>query len=86
MEKLSGGCRCGAIRYECVSAPLAVSFCYCRDCQQASGGPFCNYAVVPAEAVTVTQGQTKRYTGPRGQWQRGPARVLCRVRSAALRE
>ena len=50
MKKLSGGCRCKAIRYECVSEPLAVSFCYCRDCQQASGGPFCNYAVVPAEA------------------------------------
>lgn len=61
MAKLSGGCGCGAIRYECFSEPLAVSFCYCRDCQQASGGPFCNYAVVPVEAVKVTQGQTKSY-------------------------
>lgn len=62
MKKLSGGCRCKAIRYECVSEPLAVSFCYCRDCQQASGGPFCNYAVVPAGAVTITKGQPKSYT------------------------
>lgn len=54
MTKLSGGCRCGAIRYECLSEPLAVSFCYCRDCQKASGGPFCNYAVVPQEAVRIT--------------------------------
>jgi hypothetical protein len=62
MKKLSGGCRCNAIRYECVSEPLAVSFRYCRDCQQASGGPFCNYAVVPAGAVTITKGQPKSYT------------------------
>lgn len=61
MTKLSGGCRCEAIRYECFSEPLAVSFCYCRDCQKASGGSFCNYAVVPAEAVKVAKGQTKSY-------------------------
>ena len=45
-----------------MSDPLAVSFCYCRDCQQASGGPFCNYAVVPVEAVTITKGHPKSYT------------------------
>lgn len=61
MTKLGGGCRCGTIRYECHSEPLTVSFCYCRDCQKASGGPFCNYAVVPAEAVKITKGQTKSY-------------------------
>lgn len=62
MSTLSGGCRCGSIRYECLAAPSAVSFCYCRDCQKASGGPFCNYAVVPAAAVRVTVGQTRSYT------------------------
>lgn len=61
MIKLSGGCRCGSIRYECSSEPLTVSFCYCRDCQKASGGPFCNYAVVPAESVNITRGQTKSH-------------------------
>src|SRR5262245_51568873 len=33
MKDLSGGCRCGAIRYSCFCEPLAVSYCYCRDCQ-----------------------------------------------------
>jgi hypothetical protein len=61
MTSLVGGCRCGAIRYECSSEPLAVSFCYCRDCQKASGGPFCNYAVVPQEAVTVRGSELSRY-------------------------
>jgi hypothetical protein len=61
MKSLCGGCRCGAIRYECFCEPLAVSFCYCRDCQKASGGPFCNYAVVPADVVKLTQGHPKSY-------------------------
>ncbi|HTR88208.1 MAG TPA: GFA family protein [Reyranella sp.] len=34
----TGGCRCGAIRYEIKGAPLAGIACHCRDCQYASGG------------------------------------------------
>jgi hypothetical protein len=61
MKNLCGGCRCGAIRYECFCELVAVSFCYCRDCQKASGGPFCNYAVVPAESVKIIQGSPKSH-------------------------
>lgn len=36
--KHSGGCLCGATRYE-ISGPQAFTIqCYCRDCQQISGG------------------------------------------------
>jgi len=56
-----GACRCGAIRYECTATPSAVSFCYCRDCQKASGGACCNYAVVPEDSVTFTRGEPQRY-------------------------
>lgn len=61
MKNLCGGCQCGAIRYECFGEPLAVSFCYCRDCQQASGGPFCNYVVVPAALVKLLRGVPRSY-------------------------
>jgi hypothetical protein len=34
---LTGGCNCGAVRYE-VTAPLKVaSWCHCRHCQRRSG-------------------------------------------------
>jgi hypothetical protein len=34
---LTGGCNCGAVRYE-VTAPLAsASYCHCRRCQRRSG-------------------------------------------------
>jgi hypothetical protein len=34
---LSGGCLCGAVRYEVEGAPEFSVLCYCRDCQRASG-------------------------------------------------
>jgi hypothetical protein len=34
---LTGGCNCGAVRYE-VSEPLAIaSYCHCKRCQRRSG-------------------------------------------------
>lgn len=37
MSKASGGCLCGAVRYE-VSGPLReVSFCHCGQCRKSSG-------------------------------------------------
>jgi len=33
----TGGCACGAIRYEISDEPLVESDCQCRDCQRKSG-------------------------------------------------
>jgi hypothetical protein len=33
----TGGCACGAIRYEIPSQPVSMSHCQCRHCQQKSG-------------------------------------------------
>ncbi|MFC4270771.1 aldehyde-activating protein [Sneathiella chungangensis] len=33
----SGGCACGAVRYETDSAPVFENHCQCRDCQRRSG-------------------------------------------------
>ena len=50
----SGGCICGAIRYECSMAPLAMLNCHCRDCQQSSGAPFASGVVVTVKSLKVT--------------------------------
>ena len=49
----SGGCACGAIRYECSSEPLAMLNCHCRDCQQSSGAPFASGVIVPTRSIKI---------------------------------
>jgi len=39
-KRLTGGCQCGALRYEWLETPSHSSVCYCRMCQKASGQPF----------------------------------------------
>lgn len=36
-EPYTGGCACGAIRYETRHAPVFQNHCQCRDCQRRSG-------------------------------------------------
>jgi hypothetical protein len=36
----SGGCLCGALRYEAEGEPLYSGHCYCADCRKASGSGF----------------------------------------------
>ena len=50
----SGGCTCGAVRYECSAEPLMMGNCHCRDCQRASGGPFVSIVAVPKDALKIT--------------------------------
>ena len=57
----SGGCSCGAIRYEAKGEPLFSVICYCRDCQQASGTGHVPIIGVAKDSFSVT-GTTKGYT------------------------
>ena len=36
----TGGCLCGAVRYECTADAIFMGNCHCRDCQKASGGAY----------------------------------------------
>jgi hypothetical protein len=60
----SGGCACGAIRYESTAEPVAMLHCHCRDCQQSSGGPFSSFVVVPSEAFKLLQGSLSFHASP----------------------
>jgi hypothetical protein len=50
----TGGCACGAIRYTCSAAPVAMINCHCRDCQRSTGGAFASAALVRADTLTLT--------------------------------
>ena len=61
---LTGGCACGAIRYETTAEPVVMFHCPCRDCQRASGGPFTSFVIVPAEAFRFSQGSVRLHDSP----------------------
>jgi hypothetical protein len=50
---LSGGCACGAVRYECEADPVFMLNCHCRDCQRASGSAYAAILAAPVPAVRM---------------------------------
>jgi len=51
----SGGCACGALRYEASSKPIVENHCQCRDCQKRSGTGHGSYLTFPHRAdVKIT--------------------------------
>ena len=63
-QKLSGGCACRAIHYECSVAPGLMLNCHCRDCQQASGSAYAAIVVVPKAAVQIRGEPRYHKVGP----------------------
>jgi hypothetical protein len=53
---LTGGCQCGAVRYEWLEQPADASVCYCRMCQKASGQPVMGFAGGPRHHLRWTRG------------------------------
>ena len=55
-NRLTGGCQCGALRYEWLEKPTHSSVCYCRMCQKASGQPFMGLTGGERENLRWTRG------------------------------
>jgi hypothetical protein len=52
----SGGCQCGAVRYELTGATSGLYVCHCRECQKQAASAFGISLVVPHAALRVTHG------------------------------
>jgi len=55
-ESFQGSCLCGAIRYELLSPPRALSHCHCSQCRKSHGAAFASYASVPRGDLRILQG------------------------------
>lgn len=53
----TGGCLCGAVRYEVTGDIAAIQLCHCSQCRKAQGGAFAANAPVPAAAFRLLQGE-----------------------------
>ncbi len=58
---ISGGCHCGAIRYQAQGDPITHALCHCTDCRRHAGAPMVGWTMYPTEAVTVISGTPKIY-------------------------
>jgi len=58
---LTGGCACGAIRYESTGEPLFFLNCHCRDCQRETGGAYAPIVGVPAAEFRLLQGNPRYF-------------------------
>jgi hypothetical protein len=57
---ISGGCACGAVRFESAAAPVAVRVCWCRLCQYLGAGSGTVNAMFKTEGFSV-QGPTSSH-------------------------
>ena len=66
MPYATGGCLCGAVRYDCADAPLMMGTCHCRDCQRSSGSAFATLMIFNKETVAVSGDGLATYTNTGG--------------------
>jgi len=58
---ITGGCHCGAIRYQAEGEALTHALCHCSDCRRHAGAPMIGWTMYPLAAVEVLKGAPKVY-------------------------
>lgn len=58
---ISGGCHCGAVRYEVSGEAITHALCHCSDCRRCAGAPAVAWTMYKSQAVKVTKGELKVY-------------------------
>lgn len=58
---VTGGCLCGAVRFEAKQPPMEGYFCHCTLCQKAYGGLFSATLRFPGSSFGFTKGEPKYY-------------------------
>jgi hypothetical protein len=56
---ISGGCLCGAVRYEARGELRNITHCHCADCRRSGGAPFVTWASFKRSDFRFTSGQPR---------------------------
>jgi hypothetical protein len=65
-ENFTGGCMCGAVRYEASGDPISLIFCHCESCRRHTGAPVVALAGFKLEQVRFTLGERATYESTPG--------------------
>jgi hypothetical protein len=60
-EAYTGGCACGAVRYEISGEPIFMNDCQCRDCQHKSGTGHGSYLTFASRQSVKLKGEAKQW-------------------------
>lgn len=52
--RLSGGCKCGSVRYEVSGEPIRTGLCHCETCRKDSGSAFSYFGIWPRMTVMLS--------------------------------
>ena len=72
----TGGCLCGAIRYEITEAPQMVYTCHCMDCQRLTSSAF-SMAILVSDAAFRLMGIEPRVIQSAADSGRVKTRLVC---------
>src|SRR5215216_1442194 len=61
MTSITGGCHCGAIRYQIEGEAIVHALCHCTDCRRHAGAPMVGWSMYAENALKVTKGTPKVY-------------------------
>jgi hypothetical protein len=61
---ITGGCHCGAIRYQAEGEALTHALCHCTDCRRHAGAPMVGWTMYRLDAVKL-QRERPRSRSPR---------------------
>jgi hypothetical protein len=68
---ITGGCGCGAVRWEVTEPFIAAGYCHCTRCQRRTGVAAGASAAVAPGAFRMTQGEQRiRAWKPEGGWEK----------------
>ena len=58
----TGGCQCGAVRYELTGRPVRVYVCHCTECRAQSSSAFGISVITASHNVRLLQGELCKWT------------------------
>ena len=65
-QVVTGGCFCGAIRYQAAGTPFWVGHCHCNSCRRQTGAPVVTFAGYRKDQVKFVSGDRKFYNSSEG--------------------
>ena len=65
-ETVTGGCMCGAVRYEAIGERLEVGHCHCHSCRRHTGAPVVTFVMFEADKVRFTGRERSIYNSSPG--------------------